>query len=414
MTRSRPLVVTAMPDADTRPCLRPGLRAEPAGPGGVHLVDAFHISDAVLSLTPAAVQLAVLFDGTRTIADVHREATARGAAVTAGQLAEFAAALDRAGFLDGPTFREYLAGPVRNPSCVGVYPADPTAIGPALDRLFTAPGGPGLPGTRATTSPPGRLRAVMVPHMDYTRGGVTYGWGFRELVERTDARLFVIVATSHYSAARFGLTRMNFRTPLGTVETDQDYANRIVGEYGDGVFDDPFAHLPEHSVELEVVMLQHLLADRGPLRIVPLLVGSFDDCVQAGADPETRPDIARMVSALRNAEAGAGEPVCYIISGDLAHIGPKFGDPDPVADDRLVMSRTRDEAILAGLTGATADGLYRPIATEKDERRICGLPPGWLTLAVTKPRTGKVLHYKQYIHPQGHESVSFAAAAFYD
>ena len=24
------------------------------------------------------------------------------------------------------------------------------------------------------------------------------------------------------------------------------------------------------------------------------------------------------------------EPICYLISGDLAHIGPKFGDPDPV------------------------------------------------------------------------------------
>jgi MEMO1 family protein len=32
---------------------------------------------------------------------------------------------------------------------------------------------------------------------------------------------------------------------------------------------------------------------------------------------------------------------------------------------------------------------------------------------VARPRSGKVLHYQQYAHPEGHESVSFAAAAFY-
>ena len=41
------------------------------------------------------------------------------------------------------------------------------------------------------------------------------------------------------------------------------------------LFDDPCAHLPEHSIELEVVLLQYLFEGRRPFRIVPLLVGSF-------------------------------------------------------------------------------------------------------------------------------------------
>jgi AmmeMemoRadiSam system protein B len=250
--------------------------------------------------------------------------------------------------------------------------------------------------------------------MDYARGGVTYGWGFKELVEQTDAKLFVIVATSHYSPARFTLTRMNFATPLGVVETDQAYVDRIVRGYGDGVFDDPFAHLPEHSVELEVLLLQYLLEDRGPFRIVPLLVGSFGDRVRDRADPGGAADVARMVAALRAAEAEAGEPVCYLVSGDLAHIGPKFGDPLPVHDEQLAASRRQDDEILARLSAADPDGYFGAIAAEGDERRICGLPPTWLTLAAARPRTGRVLHYNRYVHPAGHESVSFAAAAFYE
>ena len=104
--------------------------------------------------------------------------------------------------------------------------------------------------------------ALLAPHIDYARGGVSYAWGYKDLAEQCDAGVFVIVGTSHYSPARFTLTRQHFNTPLGMVTTDQDYVSRIVAHYGDGLFDDPLAHLPEHSIELEVVYLQHLFGRR--------------------------------------------------------------------------------------------------------------------------------------------------------
>ena len=188
--------------------------------------------------------------------------------------------------------------------------------------------------------------------MDYARGNITYGHGFRELVENTDARVFVIIATSHYSPQRFTLTRQHFDTPLGLVETDQEYVNRIAEHYGDGLFDDPLAHVPEHSIELEVVLLQYLLAKRRPFTIVPLLTGAIDDRVQKRADPAEAEDIARMVRALRAAEAACPEPVCYVISGDLAHIGPKFDDRRKATGAWLAKSRDKDGEILRTLEAA--------------------------------------------------------------
>jgi AmmeMemoRadiSam system protein B len=120
-----------------------------------------------------------------------------------------------------------------------------------------------------------------------------------------------------------------------------------------------------------------------------------------------------MIHALRAAEAEAGEDVVYLISGDLAHIGPKFQDPQPVHEAQLRHSRTQDERLIDRLQAADAAGYYSVIAGEQDERRICGLPPTYLTLEVARPRSGELLHYQQYVHPQGHESVSFASAAFY-
>src|SRR5262249_43477378 len=157
--------------------------------------------------------------------------------------------------------------------------------------------------------PGGQLCAVLIPHVDYERGGATFAWGFKELFELTDASLFVIVGTSHHSAHRFALTRKHFRTPLGVVPTDQAYINRLVAHYGDGLFDDEAAHLPEHSIELEVVFLQYLYENRRPFRIVPLLVGSFQDCILLRNAPSARLDIGRMIAALRRAEEETSEPI---------------------------------------------------------------------------------------------------------
>jgi AmmeMemoRadiSam system protein B len=143
------------------------------------------------------------------------------------------------------------------------------------------------------------------------------------------------------------------------------------------------------------------------------LTGGFVDCIRKRSDPAAAADVARMVRALQSAEAACKEPVCYLISGDLAHIGPKFEDRRKAEGEWLRESRNKDEEILKTLEEADPGEFFATIAREKNSRRICGLPPTWLTLAAAQPRRGRVLHYQQYAHPDGHESVSFAAAAFY-
>jgi AmmeMemoRadiSam system protein B len=195
--------------------------------------------------------------------------------------------------------------------------------------------------------------------------------------------------------------------------TDQGYIDKLVRHYGDGLFDDEPCHLPEHSIELEVVFLQYLYGDRRPIRIVPLVVGSFQDSVLLESPPADREDIGRMVEALRRVETETREPICYIISGDLAHIGPKFGDRDPVTEPALAQSREQDQAILRQAETADPASFFQVIAEEGDCRRICGLPPTYTVLEAIRPSRGKVLHYDQYAHPRGFESVSFASVAFY-
>src|SRR5438105_3774667 len=81
---------------------------------------------------------------------------------------------------------------IREPACIGCYSADPDELREELAALFAHPDASGLPGD---VQPDGSLIAALVPHIDYARGGLTYTWGFKEIVERTSASLFVIVGT---------------------------------------------------------------------------------------------------------------------------------------------------------------------------------------------------------------------------
>jgi AmmeMemoRadiSam system protein B len=408
-----------------RPQLRPHLAAAPEGRGAYVIWDQLRLAERRIRVSALEMTLLRLFDGRRTLQDIQAEAMLHidGPIIPLELFTRLVRELDDALFLEGPRFRtrlrEHRDNPIRPPCCLGSYSEDPILLRRQLDALFAGPNGPGRPGPR---QPDDRFRAALIPHIDYGRGGTTYTWAFKELFERTPARLFVIIGTSHYSCHRFTLTRKHFQTPLGVAPTDQAYIDRLVSHYGDGLFDDELAaHLPEHSIELEVVFLQYLYADT-PFRIVPLVVGSFHDCIAANAEPSQQNDIARMIAALRTVETETDEPICYIISGDLAHIGPKFGDPRPASPTRLTHSRRQDYALLHELGDGTPKrrrsarpdiaGYFRVLAEEGDARRICGLPPTYLVIEALRPGSGRLLHYDQYVHPDGYESVSFASMVF--
>jgi len=396
------------------PCLRPGLALvqDESDPRFVILCDRLRLSERPQRLTLRELTWLQFFDGRRSVREIQVEAMRRegGTLLPIDLFTTLVNKLDEGLFLESPRYRAFLAAPIREPSCIGCYPERPEAIRKQLASYFTDPRGPGLPRQR---KPDGRLRAALIPHIDYHRGGVTFAWGFKEVFERTAAALFVIIGTSHYSSNRFTLTRKDFRTPLGIVRTDQEYVDGLVKHFGDGLFDDELAHLPEHSIELEAVFLQYLYENKRTIRIVPLVVGSFQDAVMTRTSPAECGDIARMIAALKKVEEETKEPICYIISGDLAHLGPKFEDPEPVREPALLHSREKDQEILRKAEDADAAGYFQVIADEKDARRICGLPPTFVTLAAFQPRRGKVLHYDQYVHPRGFESVSFASVAFY-
>jgi AmmeMemoRadiSam system protein B len=390
-----------------RPRLRPFVRHALAL-DDPYLEDMLGLCDEPQPLSKEESVWLDLLDGERSLVEIHRSAGTRQPLET---LVRWVQSLDNHLLLDTPRFRQVVDAPVRPARHAGgCYFADPERLRRQLDGYFTQADGPGLP-RRGPGD--GSLQAALLPHVDYRWGGVSYAWGFKEVVERTDASLFVVVATSHYSQRRFTLTRKHFQTPLGIVPTDGAFIDRLVRHYGDGLFDDEWlAHFPEHSVELEAVFLRHLLGDRPNLRLVPLVVGSFQDCVLNGQLPSLHADIARMANALRQAAAETREPICFLISGDLAHIGPSFNANECLTPALLQRSFEQDHELLRRAAAGDAAGYFQVIAREQDERNICGFPPTFVLFEALRPHAGKLLHYGRHVDPQGAKSVSWASMAW--
>jgi MEMO1 family protein len=359
------------------------------------------------------------FDGRKSLGEIQagmRRDT--GQAITAAELEALVAHLDRSMVLDGPTFAAfrdaYRRERVRPAAFAGrSYAGTERPLRAQLAQFFAHAKGAGTPRTPSAAGPDGPLRGVVSPHIDFYRGGPVYTWAYKELVERSDADTFVILGVAHqYCRNRFALTRKDFETPLGLVPTDRAYVDRIAGLAGLEYFDDELSHRTEHSIEFQTVFLQYLLGGRRSFTIVPILVGSFHDLMQAGVDPIESPDVRRFVEALRKAEASSGKKVAYIGGIDLCHVGPEFGDPAPVDGATLDQVRSFDAAMLDHAASNDPAGWFGTAAGVGNRWRVCGLAATYTMLHAMGPARGRLLKYDQAVDDRRTCCVSFASLAF--
>ncbi|HEX9049313.1 MAG TPA: AmmeMemoRadiSam system protein B [Anaeromyxobacter sp.] len=291
---------------------------------------------------------------------------------------------------------------VRPPSCAGsVYPDDPARLREALDG-WLAPGARAAARRATARVRPARrepVRLLVAPHIDYPRGALGYARAYAAL-DRVGADLFVVFGTAHRTPPHlFTLTRRHYGTPLGPVATDRAVVDALVAELGEGeLLADERHHADEHSVELQLVVLRHLL--RRPFTAVPVLCSSISHL------PEPAPFTARFLAALGRAVRGRN--VCFVAGADLAHVGPLYGDPSPPTRAEAARIEAEDRRTLAFLAAGDADGFHRDGVRDDARRRLCGVAPIYAAMRASG-RGAALLHYERWT--DGRDSVSFAAAA---
>jgi AmmeMemoRadiSam system protein B len=374
---------------------------------------------SVLMLPTELLEIVSLFDGRHDVAAIQEALLRhRGERVDAARIEELARALDEHGFLEGPAFEarrarvdaEFLAARTRRASHAGgAYPAEAGALCAMMDGFFARPHGPGPIDHATAAGPP--VRALIAPHIDFHRGGAAYAWGYRDLAERADADVFVVFGTCHAGMPQpFALTRKDYETPLGAAPVDVDFVEALAARAGQDCFGAEMAHRNEHSIEFQAVFLRYLFAGRRDVAIVPVLTSFVHEALARGARPEQDHRVARFLDALGETVAASGRRVAFLAGADLAHVGPRFGDAEPVSPEEAARLAEADRATLAAVTAGDAEAFFDDAARDGDARRICGLSPIWTLLRATGGAPGVLRRYGQTPDPDC--VVTFASVVF--
>ena len=258
------------------------------------------------------------------------------------------------------------------------------------------------------------LRGLVSPHIDFTRGGTSYAVAYREIINKSNANTYLIFGTTHYAQNDnpFILTRKPFSTPLGTIDTDTEFLDRIEDKCKWDLYEGEIFHRTEHSIEFQVVFLQHILKEKN-FKIIPVLCNSFHQFIGNGSSPFEDKKISTFLTELKKIIDSYGDSVVVIAGVDLAHVGPKFGDKDQVDEKTLSWIRNRDAISLEYTEKIDAEGFYRSVEEEKDKRKICGLSSIYSMLKVTDASYGTILDYDNALEEDTGSVVTFASAGYY-
>jgi len=247
---------------------------------------------------------------------------------------------------------------MRVPVAEGFYPQDAVACRKMIENFLKV------------SVKPKEIIGAVVPHAGYVYSGSTAAYVYKTL-SKTNKKI-VIFGTNHTGRGMpIAVSRDTWMTPLGNVESDEDFVDKISGDL---IVQDEVAHMYEHSIEVQLPFLQVVL---GKPKIVAISVShvSFDILEK----------VARTI---------ADRGYVYIASSDFTHYGSMYGFVPRGGEEKPAeFVKELDKSIIKYITSLEPKKFYK----ESSKTTICGTAGITLMLLTAKElgaSEGKLLHYE--------------------
>jgi MEMO1 family protein len=156
---------------------------------------------------------------------------------------------------------------IRTPAVAGMfYPSEKNELKESIHQCFLHRFGPGkLPPTEEKK----KIYGVICPHAGYMYSGPIACHSFYSISSESP-ELFIIIGPNHWGIGCniAAMKDCRWETPLGQVEVDSEAASKL-SKISNIVDLDFFSHTKEHSLEVQIPMLQEL---HSKFKILPIIL----------------------------------------------------------------------------------------------------------------------------------------------
>ena len=155
---------------------------------------------------------------------------------------------------------------IRTPAVSGTfYPENEKKLKNLIHECFIHPIGPGKTHPIESNE---KIYGVICPHAGFVYSGPVACHSFYSL-SASSSKLAIIVGPNHYGIGQntASMIDVSWKTPLGLVEVDSDSVLEL-REHLDILEIDSFSHSKEHSIEVQIPILQEVFSDE--MKILPI------------------------------------------------------------------------------------------------------------------------------------------------
>lgn len=355
-----------------------------------------------------------LIDGKRTPRDIQLEVIRQqnGVLVGVDYIQSLLSELDSLFLLDSDHYRdtkkkildEFSQLPVRPAVLAGqAYPNSREDLEGYLRAFFA-----GVPGSTERSAK--KVSALIAPHIDLRVGKKAYSQAYSAVKDRPPETV-VLLGTGHSLRHSYvSLTEKDFETPLGLVKTEKQLVRKLHSAGEKVVAPHDFDHRNEHSIEFQLIFLQHLFGS--DFSLVPVLCGSLSGELGAYSRASEVPGVGGFLDELKVFFKEKGPDVLVVAGVDFSHIGPKFGHSNR-ASTLIPETKDFDARLIDAICRGDPEGFWSEVQKVENRYNVCGFSSIAFLLELFPGSVGQRLGYDIWEEEETQSAVSFAAITLF-